>query len=378
MNILMILSNPFIQDPRVYNEAISLIKAGHKVTVLAWDKNKEYPHSESMDDINIVRSYNSLLMDMLPYDIFKMHLWWFKGYYDALELHEKTPFDVVHCHDLDTLPIGVKLKKKLGLKLVYDAHEIWGYMISNDIPKIWSNYYFKKEKKLIPHLDGLIIAEDKYADYFKTFTDKKLLSILNCKKILSKKYHPPNKSETFNLLFIGRLSSTRFLLELVESVKGLKKVKCIIGGIGKEKFVEKIRQKCDETKNVDFIGSVPSDEVIPMTQRSDAVVCMINPNVINNKIATANKQFEAMVCGRPVICTKGTRSGEITDIEKCGIVVDYSVDSLRKGIIKLRDNPKLCVTLGKNALKVAINKYNWEIEEKKLVNLYDNLIKNFS
>ena len=373
MNILMLLSNPFVQDPRVYNEAKSLIKKGHKVTVLAWDKDKGHPHTESKDNIKIVRSYNSLIMKILPYDIFKMHFWWYKGYIDALDLYDKTPFDVVHCHDLDTLPIGVKLKKKLGLKLVYDAHEIWGYMISNDIPQIWANYYLNKEKKLIQYLDGFIIAEDKYADYFKTFTNKELISILNCKKILSKKYFPPKKSSTFTLLFIGRLSSTRFLLELVESVKDLDKVKCIIGGIGKEKFVDKLKQKCKETDNVDFIGPVPLNEVIPMTKKTDAVVCIVNPDVLNNKIATANKQFEAMVCGRPVICTKGTRSGEVTENEKCGIVVDYSIDSLRKGIIKLRDNPKLCLTLGKNALKAAIDKYNWEKQEEKLIKIYEQI-----
>jgi glycosyltransferase involved in cell wall biosynthesis len=373
MNILMILSNPFVQDSRVYNEALSLIEVGHKVTILAWDKKREYSHTESKNDIKIVRSYNSLIMKILPYDIFKMHFWWYKGYNDALELHENTPFDVVHCHDMDTLPIGVKLKKKIGLKLVYDAHELWGYMVSNDIPSFWANYYIKKEKKLIQYLDRFIIAEDKYADYFKTITDKELTSILNCKKIISEKYIPPKKGTIFTLLFIGRLSSTRFLLELVESVKGLKNVKCIIGGIGKAKFVDKLKQKCEETNNVDFIGPVALNEVIPKTKKSDAVVCIVNPNVINNKIATANKQFEAMVCGRPVICTKGTRSGDITENEKCGIVVDYSIDSLREGIIKLSNNPKLSETLGKNALKAAIKKYNWEKQEEKLIKIYEKI-----
>ena len=373
MKILMILSNPFIQDPRVYNEAVSLINAGHDVSILAWDKKKEHPASEIIDGIKVIRSYNSFIMKIPPYDIFKMHLWWFKGYFDALDLYNKSPFDVVHCHDLDTLPIGVKLKKKLGVKLVYDAHEIWGYMISNDIPKSWAKYYLNKEKKLIQNLDGFIVAEEKYIDYFNAFTDKKLTPVLNCKKIISKKYIPPDRDDVFTLLFIGRLSAPRFLMEIVESVKGLENVKCIIGGIGKEKFVDLLKQKCKQAENVDFIGPVPFTEVIPMTQRSDAVVCMINPNVINNKIATANKQFEAMVCGRPVICTKGTRSGEVTEKEKCGIVVDYSIDALRKGIIKMRDDPKLCEKLGRNGLKAAIDKYNWAEQEKKLVEVYEKI-----
>ncbi len=100
---------------------------------------------------------------------------------------------------------------------------------------------------------------------------------------------------------------------------------------------------------------------------------MINPVNINTKYATANKQFEAMVCGRPVISTKGTRIGEITKQEKCGLVVDYTKEALRDAIIKLRDSPELCKELGKNALKVAIKKYNWELEEKKLIKLYKTL-----
>jgi len=374
MNILMILSNHFIQDPRVYNEAISLIKSGHDVSVLAWDKKKDNPQFELKGNIRIVRSHNSRFMDLLPYDIFRMHFWWVKGCNDALDLYKKTPFDAVHCHDMDTLPIGVKLKKRLGVKLVYDAHEIWGYMISNDLPKLWANYYLLKEKRLVPYVDRLIIAEEKYAEYFKTLTDKDLTPILNCKRIVTKRYIPPEKNKIFTLLFIGRLSAPRFLLELVEAVKGLENVKCRIGGIGKTRYVEMLKQKCEETDNVEFIGPVLQEKVIFMTQDCDAVVCMINPNVINNKIATANKQFEAMVCGRPIICTKDTRSGEITEMEHCGIVVDYSIGSLREGIIKLRDDPKLCEKLGRNALKAAIVKYNWEKQEEELKKLYDEII----
>ncbi len=113
MNILMTLANPFTHDPRVYNEAKSLIKAGHNVTILAWDKKKENASAEVKDGINIIRSYNSRFMEILPYDIFRMHFWWYKAYNDVLEVHKKNHFDIIHCHDLDTLPIGVKLKKKL-------------------------------------------------------------------------------------------------------------------------------------------------------------------------------------------------------------------------------------------------------------------------
>jgi len=40
--ILMILSKPFVIDPRVYQEAESLVKNGYEVTVIVWDRRKDY------------------------------------------------------------------------------------------------------------------------------------------------------------------------------------------------------------------------------------------------------------------------------------------------------------------------------------------------
>jgi len=371
MNILMILSHSSDYDPRIFNEARSLINAGNKVTILEWKKKNQKPSQEVKQGINIIRSVNTKFMNFLPYDILRMHRWWVKGYNDAVELHKKQAFDVVHCHDFDTLPIGVKLKKKLGLSLIYDARELWGYMVKRDLPFNLGNYYLLKEKKLIPYVDGFIIAEEKYAEYYKSFTLKKLTTIMNSRQLISQKYTPP-KNE-FTLLFIGRLSSARFVLELTEVVKGLKSVKCIIGGVGKPEYVNILKQKCREAKNIDFIGKIPFEKVIPYTKKSTLVISMIDPDSFNNKIAMANKQHEAMICGRPIICTKDTRSGEITEHEKCGLVVDYTIEALRAAIIRLRDSPKLCEELGKNALKAAIDKYNWAIEEKKLLMLYESL-----
>ena len=59
MKILMTLANPFTNDPRVYMEARSLVKAGHNVTVLAWDRIGDSSPFETKDGIKVVRSYNS-------------------------------------------------------------------------------------------------------------------------------------------------------------------------------------------------------------------------------------------------------------------------------------------------------------------------------
>ena len=370
MKILMLLSNPFTHDPRVHNEAKSLVVAGHSVTVLAWDRKKENPPEEQNEGIKIVRVFNTRFMNLIPYDIFRLQFWWREGYRKALELHEREYFDTLHCHDLDTLPIGVALKKKLGLPLVYDAHEIWGYMVAKEVP--WWRYYLWKEKRIIKYVDKITTVNEPLKKYFSKMIDQPITIIMNCKPLQGTEYeHPTN--DRFTLLFIGTLGWPRFLLELVDVVTELPDVYCIIGGRGKPKYVKALKDKCSEVQNADFVGLVPPDEIVPMTKKADAVVCMTDPRNRNNRWASANKQFEAMLCGRPIICTEGTYPGEFTEKEGCGIVVLQTKEDLKRGIIKLRDNPQLREKLGRNALKAAIREYNWEKQEEKLVLIYEKI-----
>ena len=372
MRILMTLSNPFTHDPRVYNEAKSLVDADYEVTVLARDKKNKNPISEVKNRINIERVYNTKFMSMLPYNAFDLYFWWNEGYKDALKLHKQDPFDVVHCHDLNTLPIGIKLKKKLGLPLIYDAHEIWGYMVSRGMS--WWKYYIWKEKHIIKHVDRIITVNEPLKTYFNNFTNKPVTIIMNCKPLQNKTYEPPNNKK-FTLLYIGTLGKSRYLLELADVVEELPDVKCIIAGSAMHEYVDLLKNKCSKIQNVDFIGRVPRENVLPMTKKADAVICMTSPFDPNNSRATANKQFEAMVCARPIICTKGTYPGIFTEKYNCGLTAEYNKQSLKEAIIKLRDNPKLCKELGKNSLKAAIKGYNWKKQEEKLMKTYKEFEK---
>ena len=70
----MTLANSFTHDPRVYNEARTLIKAGHKVTVLCWDRFDTTQPTETINGIKVFRVYNSRLMRLLKHDVFRMPL----------------------------------------------------------------------------------------------------------------------------------------------------------------------------------------------------------------------------------------------------------------------------------------------------------------
>ena len=138
--------------------------------------------------------------------------------------------------------------------------------------------------------------------------------------------------------------------------------------------INTLMDKISTTENVDFIGRIPLENVLTITKKSDVVICMFNPKYYV-KIGLPNKVFESMICGRPIIVTKDTFSGKFVEKEKCGLIIPFTKEDLKKAIIELRDNLKLREGLGRNALNAAIMKYNWSNQEEKLLKIYEGLYK---
>jgi glycosyltransferase involved in cell wall biosynthesis len=220
MRILMLLSNPFMVDPRVSREAKSLVDYGHEVTVIVWDRKGDYPTEDIIDGIRIIRIHNNLLMKILLNDLFRNPLWWRKAYKKGSELYKsgQFKFDVVHCHDLDTLWAGVWLKKKLGIKLIYDAHEIFGYMIASDMPKFIVGVALRMEKRLVKKVDHVITVNEPLRDYFRSISDKPITVVMNCKDLVSREYILP-RNDVFTICYIGVLSKSRMFPEIVDTAK---------------------------------------------------------------------------------------------------------------------------------------------------------------
>ena len=369
----MTLANEFTHDARVYNEAQSLLKKGHEVTVLAWDRDKQQPIADEKNGIKIERVTNTELMDIIPYDLFRLPLWYSKGFHRASKLHKQRPYDVVHCHNLDTLPIGVKIKKTFSIPLIYDAHEIWGYMIEKDLHKIGVEYYLHKEKRLLHFVDQIITVAEPHKEYFKKL-GREATIVSNCKPLRSKTYEPPTNN-IFTLLYIGSLNKARFLQETIEVCRDIKHMQFIIGGFGVLEASISSLAKQAPLHNIIFKGKIPLEQVIEHTCNTDAILCMLDPKNKNNQVGPPNKLFEAMVCGRPVIATKGTYSGSIVKRVGMGCTIDFSKESLKKAILDLRDHPEKRETMGKKALHAALSGYNWKEQEHQLHQAYQKIIK---
>lgn len=370
--VLMLLSKEFITDPRVNKEAKSLMENDCEVTVICWDRKSSSSLKEIFNGIQVVRIQNTFFMKILPHDLLRNPFWWMNAYKKGIELYKQGfHFDAVHCHDLDTLVAGMLLKNKLGVKLIYDAHEVFGYMIEQNMPQIVVWFSFFMEKKLLHFVDQVITADVGYADYFEKITDKPVSIVRNCKDIILKKYQPPPQN-TFSLIYIGTLSKSRFFPDALSVADEIDNIVFVIAA-KKEGLFDLVSKISKDTKNVDFLGTIPLNKVIPQTLNSHVILCLFDPKSRLNQIGSPNKLFEAMVCGRPVIASKGTFSGTLVEKLQMGIAIDFSKNGLKKAIEYLRDNPQICKTYGQNALNAGKSKYNWSKQEKTLLNIYNKI-----
>jgi len=351
--------------------------AGHKVTILCWDRLGKSPKTEEIDGIHIIRLgplYTKRELGKFP---IKLIRFWMKAFSAARHIKP----DVVHAHDFDTLPLGFDISRFHGARLVYDAHEIYSAMLGPDgQDSVLGRFIDRLEAFFARRADRVITVSDGLAARFK---DRGVTAIVvtNC-PLLTKVDAQGTESlrakhslgNDFIVLYIGVLEPDRFLEEAVKAVRAssLDGVRLVIGGFGT--LEARIKELARDSENVIMLGKVHPSLVVPYTGECDAVLCIFDPmHNLNNRLGAPNKLFEAMMASRPVLVAKGTEAANLVGRERSGVAVDYAIESLLPAIKQLMDNPDIAKALGQNARKAAEDKYNWEAVSKGLAEAYASL-----
>ncbi len=366
MRVLMFVSNDVVHDTRVLKEARALRDAGHHVAFVGWDRSGQSPPETMWDGIPIRLVRTRGVLRAAAHDALRNPLWWRL----AAKLGLRDPFDAIHCHDLDTLPIGVQLKRRTGRPLVYDCHEVFGYMIEEDMPGPVVRAAFSLERRLAPQADRIIAVNEAVKRYIDGVTGRDSVLVRNCQELVLDAYRPPS-APAFTLLYVGTLHKSRFLLPAIDVVGSMPDVRLVLGGA--KALASEVAARCAQHPNTTYLGPVPNERVLPLTLDAHAVLSMFDPTHRINQVGFPNKIYEAMAAGRPSIVTQGLPMADLVEREGCGLAVPYTDDGLRSAIERLRGDSGLAERLGRNGLAAAQREYNWNVEKARLVRLYESL-----
>ena len=219
-----IVFNPFVNDSRVLKESMSLANAGYEIEVIAHG-DKDLPKQEIKNNFKVIRlNYLDRKLTTSKKEKLKIYLSWMKQIADYVK-----DFDILHCNDLNTLPIAFIVKKfyNKNIKIVYDAHEYETEI--NGLGGVQKTLVKFLEKSLIKYADKVICVSDAIAnEYVKLYNIEKPALVLNTplyqqiekQDIFRETLNIPKDKTIF--LYQGGLSSGRGIEILLDTFKCIK------------------------------------------------------------------------------------------------------------------------------------------------------------
>ena len=351
-------------DTRIFaKEAVALANCGYEVSLIVADgqgdefKNKVYIYDVGRCGGRLCRITKSVRA------VFK------KG----LELD----CDIYHLHDPELLPIGLKLKK-FGKKVIFDAHE--------DLPiQILSKPYLNKpilralsflvtgyQNYVCSRFDAVICATDFIKDKFlkvnpNSFTVKNY-------PIIGEFKNSCNWDRKQNeVCYIGSISEVRGIKEIVKALEFLPNVRLNLAGKFNDKELEKEVKSYKGWQQVNELGFLNRQEIAKVLERSKIGLVTLHP-IPNYIDALPTKMFEYMLACIPVISSDIKLWKDIINSAKCGVAVNpKEPKEIAKAIEHILENEESAKKMGENGKKAVLERYNWEAEEKKLIEIYKKL-----
>ena len=350
-------------------ECVSLARHGYDVTLLVDDNLKD----ECIDGVKIV-SISSNARNRIERIFYSSKIMLQKAY----EINA----DIYHFHDPELIPTGVALTKK-GKKVIYDSHEDTPgdikerYWIPKYLRGIISFLFARYENCAAQKFNAIITVTPFIVERFKIY-NRNTFMITNY-PLLTAFNGVTNSVKHNQVCFTGMVDpiwSHQIVLQALEGTN----VKYVVAGKVVNNYLEYLQQ-CVGKENLEYVGLLPFNEVSNIHRSSIAGLAILKPapNDKNNEGTLGNQKiFEYMNSGIPVICSNLKLWKEIVTKYNCGVCVDFdSPQQIHDTILDLVNNPQKAHLMGLNGRKAVEQEFNWQTQEKILLNLYESVINNF-
>ncbi len=289
-----------------------------------------------------------------------------------------TGADVFHSHDLNTLYVGHVCKSKTGGRLVYDSHEL--ATERNRMGFWWRAWATWNERQWLPSADALIVASPSWEGYLRDkyrAVPSLAATVINVPERieiesgwdLHERLGIPPASPI--LLYQGSIQENRGIEPAIEALTRLDQAVLVVIGYGYHRTALEAmvrRQRLEE--RVKFFGPIPNHELLFYTASADIGMCNIVNSSLSYYTSLPNKLFEYLMAGIPVIGSDSPEIGRVVRETGAGEVADpVDPDALAAAATAiLADSDRY-----RAAARRAVDTYNWEVEQQKLLHLYRQL-----
>ena len=378
---------------RAYANAKFLSAAGHNVCVVTempnhpkgiiYDnyKGKLYCR-EKLDGIDILRTwiYTSPKKTFIKRIMFYVTFMFFGAIIALLNWRR---FDVIYVSSPPLFVgfIGLLIKKIFPkTKFIFEVRDLWpksAIDIGELKNKTIINFSEKFENKLYQVSNKVIAVTEGINDYINNIIPGKSVLIPNGVD-LSLYETKGRTDEKFIIVYTGTLGLIHGLEIIIKAAKKLKEESDIIFqfiGDGPKKVELKKLAADYKLRNVDFIDSVPVDQIKTyLTSASVGISTTKKLELCKGTLPV--KIFGYMACELPVLSSGWGESAILIDKSGAGLNSEpEKVDELVDRILWMKRNPDKISQMGKKGRLYVEKNYNRKEQAKEIENLLKSIVK---
>lgn len=271
-------------------------------------------------------------------------------------------YDIIHGQSI-VAAFAMKNVKGKKLLAIHGIHHEQVEHLHGKTAGITAKNY---ENKAIHWVDAITVSSKDMLNYY---SKKKIRTIFLPNAIdLSSISNKKNKLYEKQIIFAGRLSKEKGILEVIEMSKKLsKKTHLLILGSGPEE--NKIKELEKNYSNIHYLGFQNRESTLSYIAGSDL---LIQPSHMEGGISYT--LLESMACGTPIISTNvGDVKHTLTHMKNIYIVEKENPNDLLFAINFLMGNPETREQLKENALD-EIQEHDWSIIGPKYINFYNEIL----
>lgn len=394
MKIGMILDAPFPPDPRVENEAVSLVENGHEVFLFCL----KYANEKASDTINgiQVKRYSSNTFEYkLSALAYTIPLYSVIMQKKIAKFIKETNIEALHIHDMRIAGAVYKVNVNLNLPVVLDLHDNMPevmklyphlqkfpgkYLIS---PKKWKQKeeeFIKKANKVIAvspeFIETLVLRlpleKDKLVLVPNTIR-KTFFEDYKVNETIIKKYQ-----SNFVILYLGDTHLRRGIQTAIAALVKLKdtipEIKLVIVGKNTTDIILRKQVKDLQLEQfVDFEGWQNVSLFQSYILASEICISPLHRN-LQHDVAYANKIFQYMSLAKPLLVSNAIAQKKLVEKVACGLVhKERDSKDFSNKVLALYKSKPLRMELGESGRKFIQNEFSWEQTSKNLINLYNNM-----
>lgn len=298
---------------------------------------------------------------------------------DVLRAALKTKARICHFHDPDLIPIAAVLWLA-GRKVIYDVHE--------DVPativvKTWIAPTFRRP--LAKAMDTLERGSRRFVHHFVPATPsiarrfpRTATTVVQNFPLLREFVFTggvPHRERPMNAAYIGGISRIRGIGEMLRAIGLLEdeRARLVLAGNFSEPKLREVCEQQPEWRRVDFLGWCGRHELVTILGHARVGLVTLHP-APNHVESAPIKLFEYMAAGLPVIASNFTLWRDLVEREQCGLLVDpLDSDALASALRWVFSHPDQAEEMGRRGRAAVLERYNWDSEAKKLLELYARL-----